>query len=77
MTVYSSVLSAMTAATEQIDQTAARLNSLLANQGSGLDSFDLSQQVVDLLSAKTAFEAAVQVAHVASETDRSLLDLLG
>ena len=76
MTISATALNAMTGATHQIEQVANQLNRSLANDPTGLDSFDLSQEAVALLSARTAFEAAVRLARIANETDNVLLDLL-
>ena len=76
MNVAATALTAMAAATQQLNDVAdgvARSASLDPAQS---DTVDISEQAVKLLSARSAFEVAVRVARIANETEKSLLDLL-
>lgn len=76
MTVSWTALEAMTAATRQLDQVAARIARSAARDPNSSDTVAISEEAVQLLSARTAFELAVRVTKIANEVDKSLLDLL-
>ena len=76
MAVASIALSAMTVATRQVEQAAEKVARSAAPDPDQFDAVDLSEQVVQLLSARTAFDLAVRVTRIANEVDQHLLDLL-
>ena len=60
-------------AQDRFDRAASGIARASSNSG---DAVDLSQQAVDLLSAKNQYSASIRVAHVADEMQKSLLDML-
>ncbi len=76
MRVLATALTGMEAATRQLERAAVRLSRAGITDPDQPDTLDLSEEMVQLLSARTAFEANAKVARLADEADRSVLDLL-
>jgi len=75
MTVQMTALAALAAARQQIEQVAERVSQAGAPPGS--DTVVLSEEMLELLDARAAFEIAVKLAETANEVERHTLDLLG
>ena len=76
MTVSATALTALAAASDQVDRIAERI-SRVGLEVPGGDVVDLSEEMVALLAARTAFQVAVQIAQVGDEMARHTLDMLG
>ncbi len=76
MRVLAAALTGMEAATRQLEGAAVRLSRAGLTDPDQPDTVDLSEEVVQLLSARTAFQANAKVARLADEIDRSTVDLL-
>lgn len=76
MNVFSTALTAMAAATRQLDDVAVQVAKSASPDPAQVDTADISEQAVRLLSARSAFEAAVRVARIANEAEKNVLDLL-
>ena len=77
MTIQATVLTALAAASEQVERAAERLSRAgvdVANPTG--DSADISEEMVRLLAAKAAFQTAVQIAQTADEISDHTLDIL-
>lgn len=78
MSISGTALLAIHQAREQVDDAArgVRRATLLAREPAG-DHLDLSTAVVNLLTARTAYQAGVALARTADEIERASLDLIG
>ncbi|MGH9620463.1 MAG: hypothetical protein ACRD45_12275 [Bryobacteraceae bacterium] len=74
--MYTSPLSGMLAAQDQVEQTASRIAHFPANS-EGADSVDLSAEMIALLEARNNFAADVKAQEVMDDTTQSALDLVG
>ncbi|MGH9622349.1 MAG: hypothetical protein ACRD45_21920 [Bryobacteraceae bacterium] len=74
--MYTSPLSGMLAAQEQVGQAASRIAGFPANS-EGADSVDLSSEMIALLEARNDFAADVKAQEVMDDTTQSALDLVG
>lgn len=71
--IYGAALAGIARAASSLDRAAANLTSPSSD---GLPTGDVASDFVTLSTAAIAMQAAVKVAHVAAETDRSLLDVI-
>ena len=69
MTIQATALTALAAASEQVERVAERIS----RTG---DVVDLSEEMIQLLAAEAAFKTAVKVVHTAEEMAQHTLDLL-
>ena len=77
MTIQATVLTGLAAASEQVERAAERLSRAGVDVATPTgDSADLSEEMVRLLAAKTAFQTAVQIAQTADEINDHTLDIL-
>ena len=76
MNVTSTALTAMAAATQQLEDVAVQVARSASPDPAQFDTVDISEEAVKLLSARSAFEVAVRVARIANEAEKSVLDLL-
>jgi hypothetical protein len=76
MNVAGTALTAMAAATQQLNDVADRVARSASPDPAQFDTVDISAEAVKLLSARSAFEVAVRVARIANETEKAVLDLL-
>lgn len=67
-------LAGMQKAEASLNRTAQRLATAASPES---DQVDLSQEAVNLLAARTAFQANANVVKTESELSRSVLDMLG
>lgn len=75
MTVSATALTALAAASDQVDRIAERISRAgLSPTG---DVADLSEEMVGLLAARTAFRVAIEIARVGDEMAQHTLDLVG
>ena len=74
MNILPAALAGMSQAEARAGRAAARIASSEAPSG---DAADLSGEMVNLLQARTDFEANTRLARVAGEMSRQLLDVLG
>ncbi len=75
MTISATALTALAAASDQVDRIAERISR--AGLSPGGDAVDLSEEMVGLLAARTAFRVAVEIARTGDEMAEHTLDLLG
>jgi hypothetical protein len=76
MTINATALTALAAASDQVDRIAARISRAGLDSPGG-DVVDLSEEMVGLLAARTAFRVALQIARTGDEMAAHTLDLLG
>jgi flagellar hook protein FlgE len=76
MTISATALTALAAASDQVDRIAERI-SRVGLESPGGDVVDLSEEMVGLLAAKTAFRVAIKIAQTGDEMAEHTLDLLG
>jgi len=75
MTAIQNALAGMQDAESRLDTTASHIARIpFAN--SAQDTVDLSSEMVNLLEARTNFEANTKVVHVANEVQQSTLSIL-
>lgn len=74
--MYTTPLSGMLAAQDQVERSASRIGRLPAAEAGG-DSIDLSTEMIALLKARDDFAADVKAQEVMDETTQSALDLVG
>lgn len=74
--MYTTPLSGMLAAQDQVERSASRIAGFPAN-GAGADSIDLSAEMINLLEARNDFAADVKAQEVMDETAQSALNLVG
>ena len=73
---FSVPLAGMTQATDQLNQTAAKLAQPSGPQSGG-DSLDLSSDMVALMEARQNFEANAKALHTENDLTMSLLNAVG
>ncbi len=73
MNILPAALQGMSQAEARLDRSATRIASSEAPAG---DTVDLSAETVNLLQARTDFEASTRLVQVASDLTKPLLDLL-
>ena len=72
MDVMSAALSGLRDAQNRLEYSSERIS---ASSADAPDTVDLSTEMVNLLAAKTQFEANARAFHAADEIERKLLDL--
>jgi flagellar hook protein FlgE len=78
MTISATALTALAAASDQVDRIAERVSRAgLDLESPTGDVVDLSEEMVRLLAAKTAFQVAIKLAQTGDEMAEHTLDLLG
>lgn len=75
MDVMSAALSGLRDAQNKLEYSSERISASSAAAAAAPDSVDLSTEMVNMLAAKTQFEANARVFHAADEIERKLLDL--
>ena len=73
MDISSIALSGLQNASRQLDRAAA---GVIRASSPESDGADLSQTAVEFLAAKAQFSAAIRVAHLADQMQKSSLDIL-
>ena len=74
MQIQAAALTALSRAEAGVSVAAQRLSAVAAGSG---DSVTLSAAAVELLQARTAFEAVIEVTKTVDEIAKSTLDVLG
>ncbi len=77
MSVSAIALAGITSAVQQFDKAAEGIRRATSSDPETSDRVDLSVAAVDLLSARTAYQAAIEVAKSAEEISEHAIDLLG
>jgi flagellar hook protein FlgE len=72
ISAISSGAAAMYNATNKFESSAARI----ARAGTGLGDVDIATEAVNLMTAKTEFELATKVIKIASDMEKSAIDIL-
>ena len=76
MTIRSTALTALAAASQQFNQVAQKVSQAGVTQAADTDTVDLTQEMVRLLVTKTEFQTAVKLLHTADEMDQHTVDIL-
>ncbi|HUI80161.1 MAG TPA: flagellar basal body rod C-terminal domain-containing protein [Bryobacteraceae bacterium] len=77
MQIFASALQGLDAAEGKLDQTANRISrASVAGTGAAGDSVDLSTEMVNLLTAKQAYEVNLKSLQVGNEITKHTLDIL-
>jgi len=78
MDVSSTALQGLDQAQAQVNRSAARLASIGTSTaaGAGVDTADLSQEMVSLLAAKNQFGANIDILKIADEMQKNTINLL-
>jgi flagellar hook protein FlgE len=76
MVNFSVPLAGMTQATNQVNQTAAKL-AKSGFSGSGNDTVDLSSDMVSLMQARISFQANADTLQTEGQLSKSLLNAVG
>jgi len=78
MTISATALTALAAASDQVDRIAEKISSAgLDLESPTGDVVDLSEEMVRLLAAKTAFQVAIKLAQTGDEMAEHTLDIMG
>lgn len=72
MNISSIGVSGMTRATDRFEASAARI----ARTGTGLETGDLAESIIDMKTAQIDFEANVKVVKMANDMVKTTLDML-
>ena len=76
MNISSTALTALAQAQEQFNRAAEGVSRASTPAPLGEDQVDLSEQIVKLLTAKTSYRTAIELAKTADDLTRESLDLL-
>ena len=76
MSVSAIALAGITSAVEQFDEAAEAVRKATSSNPGTADRVDLSSAAVKLLAARTAYQAAIEVAKSADEISEHAIDLL-
>jgi len=76
MTVHDIALTAIAAASEQVERVAERVSRAGVDVTNPGDVVDLSEEMIQLLAAKAAFQTAIKIAQTAEEITEHTLDIL-
>ena len=76
MSVSAIALAGITSAVEQFDEAAEGIRKATSVNPETADRVDLSAEAVKLLTARTAYKAAIEVAKTADEISEQAIDLL-
>ena len=76
MSVSAIALAGITSAVKQFDEAAEGVRRATSSDPETTDRADLSEAAVKLLTARTAYKAAIEVAKSADEINEHAIDLL-
>ena len=76
MTISNTALVALSQAREQLDRAAEGIQRATNPDPEIVDRVDLSEEIVNLLTARTAFRSAIELAKTSDEIAEESLDLL-
>jgi flagellar basal body rod protein FlgF len=77
MDIFPAALNGLHAAEARLEQTAQRLSKMGGVEAAPSDTVDLASEMVNLLTAKRAFEANLKSLETADEMTKHTIDLLG